>query len=114
MNQHDARMRRQLIEKLADEWREIARGVPPWKTFERDGETLLWSTREGGQLATLQGQWATGVARYLDTIHPLAGFQLAELLWNIGGHGTPSQVEASALRLLETMGLKDNLSPTQR
>jgi hypothetical protein len=106
-------MRRKLIGELADQWRAVVRGVPPWKTFERDGGTLLWSTREGGHLATLQGQWAPSVAHYLDTIHPLAGFKLAELLWNIGGHGTPRQVEADALRLLETMGLTADQPPGQ-
>lgn len=61
----------------------------------------------------LEGHWAPGIARYLNSMHPYAAIQLAELLWLASGHGTLIRIQQHTLELFNTMGLADGDSARQ-
>lgn len=53
-----------------------------------EGGAVLMDTRQQMPLSRLEGMWTPGVVRYLNALNPYTGLTLAELFWNIGGHGS--------------------------
>ncbi|MGH3760519.1 hypothetical protein [Actinophytocola sp.] len=101
------RLERQIreVDAGSDTWRTIARAAPPWEVVRDGASAVLWNTREMTRIGTLEGVWASSVARYLNAMEPRSGLALAELLWLVGGHGNMADVQSQAHRLLTAMNV---------
>lgn len=105
---------RRRIGVLADEWRQIAGGLPFWRVDDTGPEPVVIATDLNQPLATLHGMWAPNMARYLTAMGKLSGLRVAELLWRIGGHGGSQDVTNASIELLRSLGLeapKDRYRP---
>lgn len=96
------------IAELAEEWRRTAAALPFWQIDDSGSELVLIGNDLGKPVATLHGDWAPNLARFLAAMNKTAGVSLAELLWTVSSGTAGSRVTQQAVHLLQAMGLEES------